>query len=505
MLVFKIAWRNILRHKGKSIIIGSILFLGALIMTLGNATAIGMQKGVEQNIVRSFTGHIILVSDQETKDNVLFTPMAKPLKILRDYDRISAVLRQQDYVKDFIPMTRGGVAILGGSGMNFLLTFGCNFDDFQRVFGSPVEAVEGQLLTNGDHGLLVNEKSRQNQHKMQGYWLVPAGYDLDKDNLSKEARADLPGLPTRSTLALGGFGESNSTDMELPIRAITRFKSLNNLMQEISIMDIESFRQIFGYYTAADVVQELPPEQEALLASGEEDLFGSADIFASGSSTTSTVTELEKTIHAEARPSAKINYDNAAYNYVSVILKPGEDLGAAVARTRELMKDNGLPVKVLSWKQASGQVAQISDILRVVINVFVILLFFVAVIIIMNTLSMTALERTEEFGMMRAVGARKGFITRMFLSETLALSAIFGGAGILIGALVAWIFQPLGISSGESEILELLFGGKVFQPTLGVGGVVGGIVALGVVTVLAVLYPLFVARRITPLDAINRH
>ena len=138
MLVFKIAWRNILRHKGKSIIIGSILFLGALIMTLGNATAIGMQKGVEENIVRGFTGHIILVSDQETKDNVLFTPMAKPLKILKDYDKISAVLRQQDYVQDFIPMARGGVAILGGAGMNFLLTFGCNFDDFQRVFGSPV-------------------------------------------------------------------------------------------------------------------------------------------------------------------------------------------------------------------------------------------------------------------------------------------------------------------------------------------------------------------------------
>jgi ABC-type antimicrobial peptide transport system permease subunit len=169
------------------------------------------------------------------------------------------------------------------------------------------------------------------------------------------------------------------------------------------------------------------------------------------------------------------------------------------------MKDNGLPVKVLSWKQASGQVAQISDILRIIINVFVILLFFVAIIIIMNTLSMTALERTEEFGMMRAVGARKGFITRMFLAETLSLSALFGGAGILVGALVAWIIQPLGITAGESEILELLFGGEVFRPTLGVGGVVLGVVSLGVVTVLAVLYPLVVARRITPLDAINRH
>jgi ABC-type antimicrobial peptide transport system permease subunit len=400
-------------------------------------------------------------------------------------------------------MTRGGVAILGGSGMNFMLTFGCNFEDFQRVFGSPVQAVEGQLLANGDHGLLINEKSRENQHKMQGYWLVPSGYQLNRDNLSKEARAELPGLPVKSELDLGGFGEPNATDMTLPIRAITRFKSLNNMMQQISIMDIESFRQIFGYYTASDVVQELPPEQEALLASGEEDLFGSGDIFSSGSS--STVSDLEKVIRTAAAPARKINYDHAAYNYVSILLKPGEDLAAAVERTRQLMKDNGLPVKVLSWKQASGQVAQISDILRMVINVFVLLLFFVATIIIMNTLSMTALERTEEFGMMRAVGARKGFITRMFLSETLALSALFGGVGILVGALVALIFQPLGITSGESEILELLFGGEVFQPTLGVGGVVGGVLALGVVTVLAVLYPLVVARRITPLDAINRH
>ena len=58
MFILKIAWRSILRHKAKSIIIGTILFLGAFIMTLGNATAIGMSRGVEENMVRSFTGHI---------------------------------------------------------------------------------------------------------------------------------------------------------------------------------------------------------------------------------------------------------------------------------------------------------------------------------------------------------------------------------------------------------------------------------------------------------------
>ena len=200
-----------------------------------------------------------------------------------------------------------------------------------------------------------------------------------------------------------------------------------------------------------------------------------------------------------------INYDTAAYNYVSILLKPGQNLNASVVKVKQLMKDNDLPVKVLSWKQASGQVAQISDILQSILTVFVVLLFFVAIIIIMNTLSMNALERTEEFGMMRAVGARKGFITQMFLAETFSLSFVFGGAGILIGVIITWIVRPLQIGSGGNEIWELLFGGEVFRPTLGFAGLVLGIVSLGIVTVLAVLYPLVVARKITPLDAINRH
>jgi len=160
---------------------------------------------------------------------------------------------------------------------------------------------------------------------------------------------------------------------------------------------------------------------------------------------------------------------------------------------------------VLSWKKASGQVAQISDILQSILTVFVVLLFFVAIIIIMNTLSMNALERTEEFGMMRAVGAPKAFITRMFLAETFSLSFIFGGVGILLGVIITWIVRPMQIGSGGNEIWELLFGGEVFRPTLGFAGLVLGIVSLGIVTVLAVLYPLGVARKITPLDAINRH
>jgi ABC-type lipoprotein release transport system permease subunit len=505
MLILKIAWRSLLRHRAKSIIIGTILFLAAFIMTLGDATAIGMRRGVEENIVRSFTGHIILVSDLETKDNVLFTPMAKPLKILPNFEKLKTVLQQQAFIKDFLPMTRGGVAILGGQQMSFMLTFGCNFEDFQRVFGSPVTPIEGDLLRSGDHGILVNVNGRKNLYKFQGFWLTPDGYDLNQNNLTDEAKKEMSKLVTKTSLALEGFGEPNSTNKEVPVRGVVRFHSLNSLMSEVTFMDIETYREIFGYYTARDIVENLPAKQKALLNANEEDLFGGGDIFSTGASGSGTISQVEALIKTQTKTTRTIDYDTAAFNYVSILLKPGEDLNASVAKVKQLMKVNNLPVKVLTWKTASGQVAQISDVLQAILVVFVVLLFFVAIIIIMNTLSMNALERTEEFGMMRAVGARKGFITRMFLAETFSLSFVFGGAGIFIGVIITWILRPMRIGSGGNEIFELLFGGEVFRPTLGFDGLVLGIVSLGIVTVLAVIYPLIVARTITPLDAINRH
>jgi len=503
MQYLKIAWRSLLRHRAKSIIIGTILFLASLIMIIGDATAIGMRQGVEKNVVESFTGHIILVSNEETKDNVLFTPMAKPLKVLKDWEKIKWVLSQQDFIKDYIPMTRGGVAILGGQGMNFMLTFGCNFDDFQRVFGTPVKAAEGKLLTGSDHGLLVNISGREGQYKNQGYWLVPEGSDLVQANLTDEAKKEGQKLVTRSSLAVEGFGEVNSTNKEVPVQGVYKFRSLNSAMQEISFMDIETYREIFGYYTARDIVQTLPAKEEKLMTASEDDLFGGGSIYSSGAPAGS-IGDLEKTITTATTVTRQIDFDTAAWNYVSILLRPGENLNAAVAKMKQVVKDNDLPVKVLSWKQASGQVASTADVLQSVVVVFVILLFLVAIIIIMNTLSMNALERTEEFGMMRAVGARKGFITRMFLAETFSLSVVFGGGGMVVGEIASIILRNLRLGSGGSQIMELVFGGDTFRPILGFQGAIIGIVGLAVVTVLAVIYPLLVARKIRPLDAINR-
>ena len=53
-LTFKIAFRNLFRHLGKSLVIGTILFVGAMFMSIGNGIIAGTENGIEENIIKHF-------------------------------------------------------------------------------------------------------------------------------------------------------------------------------------------------------------------------------------------------------------------------------------------------------------------------------------------------------------------------------------------------------------------------------------------------------------------
>jgi putative ABC transport system permease protein len=58
---------------------------------------------------------------------------------------------------------------------------------------------------------------------------------------------------------------------------------------------------------------------------------------------------------------------------------------------------------------------------------------------IMNIMLATVTERTREIGIRRALGAKRGDITRQFLVETIALSVVGGATGILAGFVCPWV------------------------------------------------------------------
>jgi ABC-type antimicrobial peptide transport system permease subunit len=200
-----------------------------------------------------------------------------------------------------------------------------------------------------------------------------------------------------------------------------------------------------------------------------------------------------------------LDLDEGAYNLVFVKLKKRASIDRAVNNLNAAFKSAKIDsdVRAVAWKDSFGILAQFILFFRITLNLIVNFIYFVAIVVIVNTLTMAAMERTYEIGMMRAVGAQKGFIGMMFLTETSLLSFLFGGLGMISGIVIVSITAAAKIPA-HSEMTMMVFGGDTFHPILDGSSIVIGIIQLVIVTLIAMIYPLILSRRITPLDALNR-
>ncbi len=505
-LIFKIAWRNILRHKGKSIIIGMILFLGALIMTAGNAVISGMDKGLQENIVNRFTGDIVLIATNQKDEAVVAGGMMAGTEIISGYTNVKKLMESQDYIKDFIPVCRGFTMVLNEKGdMGFTALLGVDIERYQKMFHSNIIVVEGSALSDGDRGTMVTTGGRSRMYDGMDVWLTPFGTPFIASNLTASAKSNINNLNIQSNVVLMGMSADGSQqDIRVPVKGVMKYRYLNNFWESYSILDIESFRDCFGYVTAADSTIKLNKEQANILSNDEnlDSLFGGNVI--QKVDTKSQAIKVGSLKREYKTNNVKVDIENGIYNLVFVKLKNSNQERKDLIKLNTALSNSHLSAKAISWKKAAGTIGDTAAIMKGALNGFVFFIFFVAIIIITNTLSMAALERTNEIGMMRAVGARKDFIGTMFMAETLVLSAVFGGIGIIVGIGATNILAAVNISAGTNDALQLFFGGDVFHPILNWLDILTGVIELGIVTLIAAAYPLVVARKITPLEAIAR-
>lgn len=84
----------------------------------------------------------------------------------------------------------------------------------------------------------------------------------------------------------------------------------------------------------------------------------------------------------------------------------------------------------------------ISDVVRLGISAIALI---VGAIAVANTMLMSVFERTREFGVVRAVGARPRFLFGLVLLESVVLSLIGAAFGVAIGVLGVWIVNLVSI------------------------------------------------------------
>ena len=502
MLELTIAWRNLWRHQGKSLVIGAILFLGACLLTLGNAVIAGMEKGLDRSVVGGFTGDVVLVAATQEEDNVLLGMMGKAVENIYRFDTLRPRLEKSGLFQQLLPVGKNFAMAIneqgGTAGYAFLL--GVNFREWRQMFPSSLQMLYGQYPTG--QGLLLSTGGLEQLYSTMGIWFWPKGYALDTALLSDDAKKAYPRLTVQNDIVFMGFGEDHTaSDIRLELDGVSRFQALNRIWGHFLFVDIESYRRCMGLFSLDTAAEAPNPEDLALLQSRADELEA---WFGEEPKTSAPPKEMQTKQAIPAQiPSQPALEEAGAYSLVLGRFAPGLERSSAIDSLRHFLKSQHVPMRALSWQEASGPIGSMTLIIKLALNVFVFLLFVVAIIIIVNTLSMAALERTSEIGMMRAVGAPRRFITLMFLGETAILALVFGGLGIGCGIIVVLIVQAQQWST-DNDILQLFYGGDTFYPIFGLQDLALTLGQLALVVLLATLYPVRVAQSITPLDAIAR-
>lgn len=131
-------------------------------------------------------------------------------------------------------------------------------------------------------------------------------------------------------------------------------------------------------------------------------------------------------------------------------------------------------------------------------------LVIVVVFIILNTLLMSVLERTREFGMLLAVGMRPGSLGVMIWLE-LGLLALLGlAAGITAGGIVTLVIGHYGLELPGSEALFAQWGlpGRLY-PRLSLLSATAGPGVMAACILLAGVFPYRRASKLEPVSAMR--
>ena len=137
-------------------------------------------------------------------------------------------------------------------------------------------------------------------------------------------------------------------------------------------------------------------------------------------------------------------------------------------------------------------------------------------LIVLFTMLYTVRERTQEIGVLKAIGFSNGNIMRQFMLEGVIISAIAGLVGVIIGTIAAPVLSsallPItGISNNSINNTQSV-GRQVSLPGLSLSAtaVIPGVELLLVVFIgaillgaLGTLYPAWRASRTSPMEALR--
>ena len=180
--------------------------------------------------------------------------------------------------------------------------------------------------------------------------------------------------------------------------------------------------------------------------------------------------------------------------FISAKVKQGVDiptLQKKIERELEKARDDE-NFQVVTPTQILEQINQILGVIQAVLVGIAAISLLVGGIGIMNSMYTTVLERTRDIGIMKAIGAKKSDILKIFLIESGLMGLVGGAFGVILGTLISLGVAKYSTQAGFKLLVEINLPLMLF-----------GLLFAFVVGMISGIWPAYQASKLKPVDALR--
>lgn len=196
-------------------------------------------------------------------------------------------------------------------------------------------------------------------------------------------------------------------------------------------------------------------------------------------------------------------YGRGEHKVTGIVLQfhRSEDMPAARARLMTLFHDNHLDLDVRDFGELTPFYGQAVRLFSAIFLFIALVMGVIVLFAVVNTMTMNVMERTNEIGTVRAMGVRRGGIRSQFIAEGFLIGAIGATVGSVLALLIAALVNHNGLTwtpPGNANPVPLHV-----AVTSAPGLIVGAWVGLVLIASIAALVPANSAARLSVVDALR--
>lgn len=189
---------------------------------------------------------------------------------------------------------------------------------------------------------------------------------------------------------------------------------------------------------------------------------------------------------------------------LGVLIDRNSKTKKVAGKIKESLGNQAETLEILPWQEALPSVLGVIKLDNAFIYIYVLLVFVIVVISIVNTFLMAVKERVRELGLLSALGFNSKQIVRMILYETALLAVVAMSIGLVLGLLGHTIVDYVGIPLGsDMEVAGVAFEQVALYSEIRPLKWLIFSIGIFLVTLAGALYPAWRATRMAPAKAMD--